>query len=137
MKRFKHVKRPSTAVCNAARQDLAAGYKPGKMQSTGKERKYKKMENQEELSKVFCDAIKTLSEKPENLENLESYLSYHFETWMKKICLWSGKFSLWTKNVCRNGDITGNLPVFLVAAGGGSYKSMILQPAAVNHCEAF
>lgn len=42
------------------------------------------MENQKELSKVFCDAIKTLSEKPENLENLESYLSYHFETWLKK-----------------------------------------------------
>lgn len=30
------------AGCNAARQDLAAGYKPGKMQSTEKERKNKK-----------------------------------------------------------------------------------------------
>lgn len=42
------------------------------------------MENQKELSKVFCDAIKTLAERPENLENLESYLSYHFKTWMEK-----------------------------------------------------
>lgn len=42
------------------------------------------MENQEELSKVFCNAIKTLSEKPENLENLELYLNRHFKTWMEK-----------------------------------------------------
>ena len=32
----------------------------------------------------FCDAIRELASKPENLQNLESYLEYHFETWMKK-----------------------------------------------------
>lgn len=42
------------------------------------------MENQKELSKVFCDAVKKLAENPENLENLELYLSNHFETWLKK-----------------------------------------------------
>ena len=42
------------------------------------------MENQKELAKTFCAAIKTLAEKPENLENLELYLSNHFETWFKK-----------------------------------------------------
>ena len=32
----------------------------------------------------FCDAIRELANKPENLQNLESYLEYHFETWLKK-----------------------------------------------------
>lgn len=32
----------------------------------------------------FCEAIKEIASKPENLENLESYLSYHFETWLTK-----------------------------------------------------
>lgn len=38
----------------------------------------------ESLAKQFCDAIKTLAEKPDNLFNLECYLSHHFHTWMKK-----------------------------------------------------
>lgn len=42
------------------------------------ERKY------EELAHEFCDAIKKLGENERNLENLESYLSYHFGSWMKK-----------------------------------------------------
>ena len=30
----------------------------------------------------FAAAIKTIAEKPENLDNLEHYLSYHFATWL-------------------------------------------------------
>ena len=32
----------------------------------------------------FCDAIRELANKPENLQNLESYLEYHFEAWLEK-----------------------------------------------------
>ena len=32
----------------------------------------------------FCNAIRELANKPENLQNLESYLEWHFDTWMKK-----------------------------------------------------
>ncbi len=32
----------------------------------------------------FCEAIKELASKPENLQNLESYLEYHFAEWMQK-----------------------------------------------------
>lgn len=38
----------------------------------------------EENARIFCAAIKELANKPENLENLESYLSRHFSAWMKK-----------------------------------------------------
>ena len=31
----------------------------------------------------FVKAIKTISEKPQNLENLEHYLSYHFDKWLE------------------------------------------------------
>lgn len=31
----------------------------------------------------FIGAIKTIAAKPENLDNLESYLSNHFAEWMK------------------------------------------------------
>lgn len=31
---------------------------------------------------VFCDAIKEIAGKPENLENLELYLSMHFLEWL-------------------------------------------------------
>lgn len=30
------------------------------------------------------EAIKTIASKPENLENLESYLSIHFSNWITK-----------------------------------------------------
>ena len=33
---------------------------------------------------VFVAAIKTIAEKPANLDNLESYLSYHFAEWLSK-----------------------------------------------------
>lgn len=32
----------------------------------------------------FIEAIKTIASKPENLENLESYLSIHFANWITK-----------------------------------------------------
>ena len=32
----------------------------------------------------FCDAIRELASKPENLQNLESYLEWHFEVWLDK-----------------------------------------------------
>lgn len=38
----------------------------------------------EVYAKIFCDAIKTIAEKPENLSNMESYLTYHFTTWLEK-----------------------------------------------------
>ena len=41
------------------------------------ERKYEKTAAQ------FCEAIRTLASKPENLENLECYLSYHFAVWLE------------------------------------------------------
>lgn len=38
----------------------------------------------EEYARQFCKAIKTLAEKPANLDNLESYLSKHFNEWLRK-----------------------------------------------------
>lgn len=38
----------------------------------------------EEYAKDFVKAIKELASKPDNLDNLESYLSYHFDVWMEK-----------------------------------------------------
>ena len=38
----------------------------------------------EECAKVFVEAIKTMASKPDNLDNFESYLSYHFDVWMEK-----------------------------------------------------
>ena len=32
----------------------------------------------------FCNAIRELANKPENLQNLESYLGYHFDKWLEK-----------------------------------------------------
>lgn len=32
----------------------------------------------------FCAAIAEIAGKPENLANLESYLSYHFPAWLEK-----------------------------------------------------
>ena len=32
----------------------------------------------------FCDAIRELASKPENLQNLESYLEWSFDKWMEK-----------------------------------------------------
>ena len=37
-----------------------------------------------ECAKVFIEAIKTIAEKPENIDNLECYLENHFDVWMEK-----------------------------------------------------
>ena len=38
----------------------------------------------EQTAKEFCNALRAIAGKPENFNNLESYLSYHFAEWMKK-----------------------------------------------------
>lgn len=42
------------------------------------------MRKHEQTAKQFCEALRTIAGKPENLDNLESYLSYHFAEWMNK-----------------------------------------------------
>lgn len=39
------------------------------------------IKNNLNLAINFCNAIKQLANKPENLDNLENYLSYHFSVW--------------------------------------------------------
>ena len=36
----------------------------------------------EKQAAEFCEAIRTLANKPENLNNLESYLTYNFDKWL-------------------------------------------------------
>lgn len=43
-----------------------------------KERKF------EQLAHEFAEAIRMFAEKPDNIDNFESYLSYHFDVWMEK-----------------------------------------------------
>ena len=38
----------------------------------------------EQTAKQFCEALRTIAGKPENLDNLELYLSNHFTEWMNK-----------------------------------------------------
>lgn len=38
----------------------------------------------EEQAKQFIEAIKTLAERPANLDNLETYLTYHFFEWLHR-----------------------------------------------------
>ena len=38
----------------------------------------------ERTAAQFVNAIKTIAEKPDNLDNLESYLSHHFAEWLEK-----------------------------------------------------
>lgn len=41
-------------------------------------------ERKKKAATDFVEAIKTIASKPENLENLESYLAQHFPEWLKK-----------------------------------------------------
>ena len=41
-------------------------------------------EKNEKLSHEFIEAIRTFAEKPDNIENFESYLGYHFEAGLEK-----------------------------------------------------
>lgn len=38
----------------------------------------------EQTAKQFCEALQTIAGKPQNLENLEHYLSIHFSEWLEK-----------------------------------------------------
>lgn len=38
----------------------------------------------ERLAKELIEAIRTFTEKPDNLDNFESYLSLHFGVWFEK-----------------------------------------------------
>lgn len=38
----------------------------------------------ENTAKLFIEAIKTIANKPDNLDNLELYLSHHFPAWLEK-----------------------------------------------------
>ena len=38
----------------------------------------------EECAAIFVNTIKEIAGKPNNLANLESYLSHHFDVWMEK-----------------------------------------------------
>ena len=72
-----------TAGCNAARQDLAAGYKPGKMQST--EREGKRNMTKKENAAIIIESIKRFNKNPEALENFESYLIHNFDAFYLRI----------------------------------------------------
>lgn len=37
-----------------------------------------------EEAAIFTKAIKDIASKPDNLDNIESYLSIHFATWLEK-----------------------------------------------------
>lgn len=39
---------------------------------------------QAKAAEDFVNAIKTIANKSENLDNLESYLSYHFAEWLER-----------------------------------------------------
>ena len=38
----------------------------------------------EQIAKQFCEALQAIAGKPQNLENLEHYLSIHFSEWLSK-----------------------------------------------------
>ena len=38
----------------------------------------------ERVAAQFVEHIKIIAAKPENLDNLESYLSHHFSEWLQK-----------------------------------------------------
>ena len=42
------------------------------------------MEKYTSEAEQFCNAIREFANKPENLQNLESYLEWHFDKWMEK-----------------------------------------------------
>ena len=38
----------------------------------------------ENLAQEFIEVIRTFAKKPDNIENFESYLGYHFNVWLEK-----------------------------------------------------
>lgn len=47
----------------------------------------------ENAAKMFVDAIREISNKNNNLDNLECYLSYHFPEWLEKFANTPGKLA--------------------------------------------
>lgn len=45
------------------------------------------MNNNAKAAADFVGAIREIAGKPENLENLQSYLTYHFDKWLE---MWAG-----------------------------------------------
>lgn len=37
----------------------------------------------EQTAKQFCEALRTIAGKPENLNNFEIYLTHNFDKWLK------------------------------------------------------
>lgn len=50
----------------------------------GEWRKQTMKRTYEKEAAQFCEYIRTLASKPDNLDNLQSYLSEHFGDWLKK-----------------------------------------------------
>ena len=42
------------------------------------------MTTYEKAAKTFCKAIADIANKPDNLDNLENYLTAHFAIWLEK-----------------------------------------------------
>lgn len=42
------------------------------------------MARYEEQAKAFCDAIRDFAKSEDAINNMESYLSYHFPEWLRK-----------------------------------------------------
>lgn len=41
------------------------------------------MSNKQQAAADFVQAIRIIAEKPKNMDNLESYLAQHFDTWLR------------------------------------------------------
>lgn len=42
------------------------------------------MNNTQQAAADFVQAIRTIAEKPKNMDNLESYLAQHFDIWLQR-----------------------------------------------------
>jgi hypothetical protein len=59
------------------KRKINTAYK-GKEVNMNNERKF------EQLAHEFAEAIRMFAENPDNIDDFESYLSYHFDVWMEK-----------------------------------------------------
>lgn len=65
------------------------------------------MTSAEQAAAQFVAAIRTIAEKPQNLDNLESYLSRHFPAWLSKYASTPEDMAAEMNRVCGNGNLTG------------------------------
>ena len=42
------------------------------------------MKKYEKEAMIFSEALKNFAKNPDAIDNIENYLSYHFETWIEK-----------------------------------------------------